>query len=216
MNGARPACLSRRRSARQGGFTLTETLVALFILALLSSAGSGLLLGASTSGKQIREQETSARQIDIAQAFIRGDIGAMSTRAVRPEWGTGRPGNLFGEQPSGRAPFLQFVRSGWIISDPEARRSSLQYVSYFLDQDRLVRRAQARPDVTDSTAQVERVLFENVAGVQLRFRGGIEWSEEWVGDAGQDLTILPELIELDIRFDDGTALTIAALTGGRA
>ena len=216
MIGARNLSTRPVSGADQRGFTLTETLVALFILALLSSAGSGLLLSASSSGKQIRDQEIGARRVDIAQAFIRGDIDAMSTRAVRPEWGNGRPGNLFGAQPRGSQPFLQFVRSGWIISDPEATRSSLQYVTYYLDQDKLVRRAQARPDITDATAQVERVLFENVASVSIRFRRGTEWSEEWIGDAGQDLSVLPELIELDIRFDDGLGMTIAALTGGRS
>ena len=46
-------------------------MVALFILALVSSAGASLLIGATGAGKQIREREGEARQIDIAQRLIR-------------------------------------------------------------------------------------------------------------------------------------------------
>ena len=52
------------RPSSQQGFSLAETLVALFILALVSSAGATLLIGATGAGKQIREQEAEARQLN--------------------------------------------------------------------------------------------------------------------------------------------------------
>ncbi|MEM1087810.1 MAG: hypothetical protein AAGH90_08775, partial [Pseudomonadota bacterium] len=68
--------------------------MALLILAALSAAGTSLLLGATSSSKQLRLKEAEARQIDIAQALIRNDIAALSVRAIVRDGGFGRPGNL--------------------------------------------------------------------------------------------------------------------------
>jgi len=101
-------------SSKQAGFTLAETLVALLILAIVSSAGAALLIGATSTSQDIREQEAEARTLDLAQSLIRQDIAAMSTRGIRPADGFTPAGNLFGEAPRGEEPFLRFVRSGWL------------------------------------------------------------------------------------------------------
>ena len=116
------------RISSQAGFTLAETLVALFILALVSASGASLLVGATGAGKQIRQAEAEARQLDIAQALIRQDIAAMSERAVLPDVRGGRAGNLFGESRRGSKTFLQFVRDGWLNPGEVEARSDLQLV----------------------------------------------------------------------------------------
>jgi len=67
-----------RPASHQAGFTLAETLVALFILALVTAAGGGLLIGATGSGKQVRERDETVRKLDMAQAMIRNDIAALA------------------------------------------------------------------------------------------------------------------------------------------
>ena len=69
-------------SARQAGFTLAEMLVALFILSILAVAGGNLLLRATASGEQLRDREAMVRELDIAQALIRGDLEAVVKRGV--------------------------------------------------------------------------------------------------------------------------------------
>ena len=116
----------------EAGFTLAETLVALFILAIVSSAGAALLMGATTANQQVRGQEVGARQLDIAQRLIRQDLAALSPRAVQPADGYSQAGNLFGEAPRGDEPFLTFVRTGWLNPGGFEPRSSLQSVAYSL------------------------------------------------------------------------------------
>lgn len=206
----------RPSTSSQAGFTLAETMVALFLLALISAAGSGLLMGAASSGKQVRERESEARRIDIAQAFIRNDIGAMSVRAVRPDDGFSRPGNLFGKSVIGTSePFLKFVRSGWINPGEMTARSDLQMVQYRIEAGQLIREAAVRPDAVNATPVFDRVLLDGVTGVETRFQRGGEWSVDWIGDAGHALHILPDLIEITIGFEVGGDLTIIALTGVR-
>lgn len=202
-------------NTRQAGFTLVETLVALFILALVSVAGTSLLLGATSAGKQIRERDSSARQIDLAGAFIRNDIAAMSARAIQPNDGFSQPGNLFGESAPSENPVLSFVRSGWINPGNAEPRSDLQAVEYRLENGNLLREATVRPDRVSDTPVSQRVLLRNVTRIDMRFQRGDEWSPDWIGDSGQPLSILPDLIEMSIGFADGRELTIAALAGGR-
>lgn len=197
------------------GFTLAETLVALLILSLVSAAGTALLIGATGAGQQLRAAEAEARKLDIAQALIRQDIAALSPRAVIPDTGFGDPGNLFGGPPSGNEPFLSFVRDGWLNPVGLADRSDLQRVQYRLDQGQVIRDAIVRPDATRATPVSSRVLFDQVAEIELAFWRGGTRSDYWDGDAGQPLHILPDLIELELRFENGEYLRLAAVSGGR-
>lgn len=204
------------RNKQQAGFTLAETMVALFILALVSAAGSALLLGATSSGKQIRDRDAETRRVDIAQALIRNDIAAMSARGILPDDGFSRAGNLFGESAPGRDPFLSFVRGGWINPGGYEPRSDLQAVRYRLDSGQFIREVVVRPDATSGTPVASKVLMDDVARVDMRFQRGGDWSLEWIGDAGQPLHVLPDLIEMEVHFENGSSLIIAALTGARA
>lgn len=202
-------------SKPQLGFSLVETLVALFILALISSAGASLLIGATGAGQQVREQEREARQLDIAQRLIRQDIASLSVRANQPADAIEPPANLIGEAPRGEAPFLTFVRSGWINPAHIEPRSSLQAVAYSLRNGQLIREVTVRPDPTRGTPIASRVLFNDVRSIELAFERGGERSVFWEGRAVQARGLLPELIEMEITFEDTTTLSIAALTGGR-
>ncbi len=204
------------RQNNQAGFTLAETMVALFILALISAAGSGLLLGATSTSKQIRTVEEDTRQIDIAQAIIRNDIAAMSPRAVRPIDGFGPPMALFGQDPRDGEVFLTFMRGGWFNPNLQQMRSDLQSVGYVFEDGALVRRATLRPDALRSTPVSERVLLNGIRRVDVRFMSDGQWTSRWNDGFLQRAEQMPELIELEIEFEDETSLIIATLVGARS
>lgn len=201
--------------ASESGFSLAETLVALFILALVSSAGASLLIGATSAGQQIRDREADARQIDIAQRLIRQDFAAMIPRAIQPADGFSPAVALFGEAPRGDAPFLSFVRDGWINPADVEARSTLQAVSYSLRDGELVREAALRPDATRGTPVSSRVLLNNVKGIELGFVRDGQRSDFWDGRSGRAQGVLPDLIEFNVTFEDETSLSMATLSGGR-
>ncbi|MEM1148423.1 MAG: type II secretion system minor pseudopilin GspJ [Pseudomonadota bacterium] len=205
----------RSRPSMQAGFTLAETMVALFILAIVSTAGSALLISATSASQQIRQQEAEARRLDVAQSLIRQDIAAMSLRAVKPADGFSPSANLIGEAPRGELPFLRFVRTGWLNPGSVEPRSNLQYVQYILRSGALIREATLRPDAISATPVSSRVLLEDVASIELGFFRGDQRSEFWQGDALQGLDLMPSMIEMDIIFTDGTRLSLATLTGAR-
>ena len=207
--------MSERVPHREAGFTLIETLVALFILSLLSAAGTGLLLGALRTGDQVRTRDASQQQIDLAQTLLRNDLAALSARGVRPDDGFSAPGNLFGEARTGQEPFLRFVRSGWMNPGMLERRSTLQAVEWRIENGQLIRSAQLRPDAVRDTPVSEQVVLDGVEAVSVRFLRGSAWSETWIGDAGQALSVLPDLVEVTFEFDTQEELRLAVMTGGR-
>lgn len=199
----------------QLGFTLAETLVALFILSIVSSAGAALLISATSASHQVREREIEARTLDIAQSLIRQDIAALSDRTVQPSDQFEPPSNLYGEAPRGEAPFLRFVRNGWLNPGSVEGRGTLQSVEYSLRSGALIREATLRPDATSGTPVSQRVLLEDIARIDLGFVRGDQRSDFWLGDAIIGRSVLPDLIEIEITFENGTSLNLSSLTGGR-
>ena len=197
------------------GFTLAETLVALFILAIVSSAGAALLISATSASQQVREREAAARTIDIAQALIRQDIAALSPRAIQPLDGFSPAVNLYGEAPRGEEPFLTFVRTGWLNPGSVEARGTLQSVEYRLRNGALIRESSLRPDPTRGTPVSSRVLLEGIARIELGFVRGDQRSDFWRGEVLADRSVLPDLIEIELFFENGTSLLLANLTGGR-
>ena len=197
------------------GFTLLETLVALFLLSLISAAATALLRGSLRTSNQVERRSAELQQLDLAQTVLRNDIAAMSIRAVRPDNGFDPPGNLFGGDRVGNEPFLQFVRSGWINPAGLTPRSSLQLVRYRLEDGALFREATLRPDPVQATPTHEQLLLTGLRDVSLRFYRNDAWSDVWVGDAGQPLSVLPDLVEVRLIFENDRVLSISAMTGGR-
>ena len=196
------------------GFTLVETLVALLILSIMAVAGASLLLRSTETGKQVREKEIEIRALDIAQSFIRDDLESVTTRAAETVEGRGGARILIGGDTSRTDALLGFTRNGWINPD-EAPRSGLQSVSYRLTDDGdLIRQASLRPDPVESTPVVEQVLFRKVAGVDFSFWRDGEISTYWEAVPVPPDDLLPERIEMTIRFDDERTLTVASMIGG--
>ncbi|WP_084419267.1 type II secretion system minor pseudopilin GspJ [Henriciella litoralis] len=199
----------------QSGFTLTETLVALFILAILAVAGGNLLLRATDAGKQVRDREEMTRTLDVAQAYLRDDLEAASLRAAETAEGRGGVQLMTGGETSRTNALLTFVRNGWINPENADARSGLQAISYTLSDDgELIREASLRPDPTPSTPVARRVLLTGVEAVDLVFWRGGEPSVYWEGTPEPPANVLPDMIEMRIRFKNEETLNIASLVGG--
>ncbi|MCH2458451.1 MAG: type II secretion system minor pseudopilin GspJ [Henriciella sp.] len=207
--------MSRAPQSTETGFTLVETLVALLILSIMAVAGGSMLLGATSAGKQVRDREAYIRSLDMAQAYIRGDIEAATRRAAESASGRGGPMGLTGGDTSQTDALISFVRNGWINPEQAEARSGLQYIRYELTPDGdLVRIAALRPDPIEATPTVRRVLLTGIESVNLLFWRGNEMSLYWESGAGGTSAGLPDRVDMEIRFDDQRSLLISSLAGG--
>lgn len=161
------------------GFTLVEVVVALFIFALLATAGVSLLSFA------VRAQAASTKALEGVSdnrrlsAILIGDLAQAVPRVSRDS--AGRPRPAF--QANQGALLLGYVRGG----------STLQHVEIRLEKGELQR--VATPFVDGAAAATPLVLDTGVERAQLRFRGKADWQDRW--DA-ERTDAMPKALELTI------------------
>ncbi|MBB5518755.1 type II secretion system minor pseudopilin GspJ [Amphiplicatus metriothermophilus] len=180
----------------QGGFTLVELLVALFIFALIAGAGVVALRLGVDAREQLDAADRRLREMEIARLIVKEDLAQTVARPVRDAFGERLgPPFLGGVETRVRPPIegerllLAFVRGGWINPESAAPRSSLQYVEYLVKDDALIRRV--RPYLDDARGQpsFERVLVSGVSNVEIAFLAGeaggaLQWAEGWPAPGG--------------------------------
>ena len=197
---------------RTAGFSLVEMLVALAVTSMLAIAGSMLLVQTLRSGNMVENRTDMVKGLNIAHSQLRDDLANATLRKTRS------PDGLDGAQAfrgglggiGTRDPLLVFTRSGWANPGSADTRGDLQRVEYFLQEDRLVRRAWLRPDPVRNTPYADRTVTEGLSGVGLRFFVGGAWRLDWVG---QDKN-LPELVELTFVYSQNDELRQMFLVGG--
>ncbi len=203
------------RPTAEAGFTLVETLVALFVVAFLALAGASLLVSTLQAGAQVDERAGALRALQVTRALMQDDFGALTRRAAIPPDGYPPARGLVGGGDTGEDALVVFIRNGWPELDGTGLRSDLMRVAYGLDSNRLVRRSWARPDATRSTPRVDQVLMQGVEAASIRFATGGEWFDTWQNPGEGDQARLPEAVEVTVEFESGETLVQRFLTGAR-
>jgi len=178
---------------RQGGFTLVEMMVSLFIFSLLSVAGVVLLRGAVDSNAVTDAKLSDMAQMQRLVSLMEADLSQALPRPHRDEQGD-RLAAFISETDSSSRGFLSFIRGGQsnINNKP---RSNMQRVSYQLNGGRLER---LQYETTDGGSISEpALLLDGISDLELRFR---DKRGQWVnGWQSERLSDLPRAV--DIRFE---------------
>lgn len=204
----------RTAPSPQQGVTLIETLVALFVIALMATAGA-IMTGQSLRGaRAVEERGASATDLSIATGMITNDLAAFVARSSQDPDLIEPPALFEGYAPRRDGRVMVFVRNGW--SNPsDAARGDLQRVEYQFSEGQLVRRSRATADPSPGTAMAEMVLAEGVTDLDVRFGRGDTWQSEWIVLPGRG-TPLPQKAEFILTFAAGDKLTFRVLVGGGA
>ena len=195
------------------GFSLMETLVALFVVALLSTAGGSLLLGALNGTDRVERLAQDIRQYEVASALMRDDFAAMTNRASAGSDGLSFPSGPVGTDGTREGLILAFVRGGWARYD-DVLRSDLLRVEYERRGDELVRRIYTAPDPGPETPMSERVLLSGVRTLTLRYLDEDVWYDAWVTPQSGPGADMADLVEFRLEFADERVLTQRFLAGG--
>lgn len=200
----------RAQPARsEGGFTLVELLVSLFIFGTLSAAAVALLSFSvrSQAAADVRLDELSAFR--RAGALLTSDLAQAAPRLTRDPAGAPRPA-FIGTSGETEGVVMAFVRRGWENFD-DAPRASLQRVEYALVAGRLERRAYPRLD--GAAALPATTIWEGVRRVRLRFRNKEgEWRDRWDPAEPREM---PRAVELVVDAEGSGTTRQLFLTGTR-
>lgn len=188
------------KTSQSAGFTLVETVVALFIIGVLSAAGSTLLIGASQSSKQLKVFHEGLQKFEVGQAIIRNDISAITEIDIEDVGSTTvwSDGDVF-----------SFQRNGWFATDLDQPRGDSQFVVYRLDRGTLTRDVM-EPSIPRRIIS-SRPVFDDLRTTEVRALV----AGQWLGIADAESSSDIDAIELSFTFNTGSTLRLVSLSGGR-
>ena len=201
----------------EAGFSLIETLVAVFIVAIIS-AGVGIMLTQTVqAGKQVSERSAELSETQIANALMRDDFSSITRRASMSPDAFAQLGVFTGNSVNSVSEILVFSRNAWGQMPGGEPRSDLQRVTYRFEDNSLIRKAWHRPDPDAKTQFTERVLLSGISDLSIRYGKDGFWEDEWrlrTSDEGE--VVLPDAIEIVSRFQEGDELRQVFGTGDRS
>lgn len=192
----------------EDGFTLVETLVALFIFAMLVTAGAFVLGNSAEAARGVEAVSDELQALQRTRAALQADLGQMALRPSRAAGGEERGALTSGDRADGA--LLAFVRYGPDNPDGEAR-PALQYVGWFQTEGGLERRAAAHLDGEALGAGALLLPGASSARVQFHYRSG--WSDTPVETAP---AVLPDAVRLTLTHPRYGAVEQLFLTGAGA
>jgi general secretion pathway protein J len=205
--------VNRTNSENRGesGVTLVETLVALFVIALMASAGAVMTTQSLAGARAVETRGDKAAELSTALSMISADLGALMIRPSQDANQSEPPYVFQGYAPRYDGRIMVFVRNGWPNPQDELR-SDLQRVEYLLESGSLIRRSWAAADPAQSTKTVDQVLLEGIETLEVRFGRADTWQSEWVVPVAESPT-LPQKTELTFRFSKDDTLSARFLIG---
>ena len=199
---------------RQSGFTLVEMLVALAIFAMISAAGVSVIGYSLAESGPVAAASARLDALQLARTVMRNDFGQIAARPVRGRFGERDREGFTGGFVPGNASFLGFVRRGWENPGGLEPRSSLQFVSYVLEDGELRRVIRPMLDPTQQTPEETVTLLAGVENLHVSFFANGQWSERWIASGSGQM--LPTVIAIEFETEEFGTLRQLFVTPGSA
>lgn len=152
-------------SRHDAGFTLVEVLIALFIFAIVATGSMTALTTTLRGQAQLEDKLSQVQAIETTRALMKSDMASIILRQNRNPYGGKEQYVLRG----GDDTVLTFTRSGRVNPGGIDKRSDLIRVSYVFEDRKLIRRTLDQVDPAPQAEARDRVLFDDVADVDVQF-----------------------------------------------
>lgn len=206
----------------QRGFTLIEILIAMAIFTLIGLASTGLLTTVIDSNDISEERFAKLQLLQRAMITIERDLQQAVPRAARVNGEKQDVVMAGGEVDNSDDDGIGFVRGGWHNPQLMLPRSTLQYVAYRLNENRLERLYSNYVDNVIGYEPKVRVLLEDIETLKIEFLAtssnesldedeDLSWNESFKG------TALPRAVAIEfVSKDFGKIRREFTLTTGGA
>ncbi|MHC6647030.1 type II secretion system minor pseudopilin GspJ [Alteromonas sp. HB246098] len=191
----------------QRGFTLIEILIAMAIFTLIGLASTGLLTTVIDSNDISEERFAKLQLLQRAMITIERDLQQAVPRASRVNGEKQDVVMAGGETDDSNDDGIGFVRGGWHNPQLMLPRSTLQFVAYRLQENKLERLYSNYVDNVIGYEPKVRVLLEDIESLKIEFLAtsnsssldddeDISWSESYKG------TALPRAVAIEFVSKD--------------
>ncbi|WP_334060812.1 type II secretion system minor pseudopilin GspJ [Alteromonas sp. S005] len=191
----------------QRGFTLIEILIAMAIFTLIGLASTGLLTTVIDSNDISEERFAKLQLLQRAMITIERDLQQAVPRATRVNGEKQDVVMAGGETDDSDDDGIGFVRGGWHNPQLMLPRSTLQFVAYRLQENKLERLYSNYVDNVIGYEPKVRVLLEDIESLKIEFLAtansgslnedeDLSWSENYKG------TALPRAVAIEFVSKD--------------
>jgi general secretion pathway protein J len=180
------------------GFTLVELVVALFVFALLATAGTALLSVSIKSQQAVTASLSKGAESGRIVSLLSTDLAQAASRPVRNRDGAVQP--AFVGRDGGRdGVFLAYVRND---------NAGVQRVEWRREGRKLIR---ASATALDGGATVRTsVMAQDIGQLHMRYRYKGEWRPDW---SPTRLDALPHAVEIELAQGRAPPLRASFLAG---
>jgi len=172
--------------SENSGFSLIETLVAVFILSVVSLISLNIMRNFADANQAMTQKMSHMNEIESARSYLRIDLSQVFDHGFETFQTTQRTeGVLF-----------RFTRGSSEFSAIDPSRSSAETIEYRFDSNTLIRRTFERPNPGPNTPFMDYVILKDVTNVTIKYYDGFIWREDWAPGIGSQKTVLPRAMEL--------------------
>jgi general secretion pathway protein J len=189
--------LKQLQYRKTAGFTLLEVLVATVIAAFVTLTALGVMRAVTRSRDQIESHADAASELRYVLGTIERDLTNIYRDPVRENV------LLIGEMEPWAGEILSrltFHTVNRVKARPNEPEGDVYEVEYFVfdrpDGRALMRRLwpHPKPKKEQNPGGVVTVLAENIAGFDVRYYDGTQWTVEWP----EDMDRLPDMVDVSL------------------
>lgn len=153
---------------KDGGFTLVEVLISLFIFALISAGTMGAMLQTFAAKDRLNAASAELADIEMFRSILRADMNALTLRPMRDGVGGTETYLVTTQNPEESAALLTFSRLG--RSNPMgAPRGQVERVRYLLRDGQFIRESLRHENPAQRGEWRGRVLLEDVEDIEVTY-----------------------------------------------
>jgi len=176
------------------GFTLIELLIAMAIFAVMAALAFGGLRSVINTSSSVQQQIERLESLQRTVMFLERDIRQLSARPINTESAKRRAAV---ELDQSGTRLIEFTRAG--NPNPGGlTRSSLQRVSYILEEGVLIRQTWDQVDHLQQDEPVKMKLLDKLESVTFKLLDtNNKWQTSWGGNGAVDQ--LPLAVEITLK-----------------
>jgi general secretion pathway protein J len=210
------ARLRRSQCRRTGGFTLVEVMIAIAIFVIVAAMAMGGYSQLTKQSAIVDENTARVRAVQTTIQRMTQDFALIEPRAVREPLGDSVENALRADKRTADQ-VATLTRAGW-TNPAGVPRSTLQRVTYRMEDKTLIREYWLVLDRTLTAEPVDTVMLDNVNNVGLRFMDGNRtWHQQWppLGYSAPDISRLrPIAVEITLELEDwGKIVRLVEVSG---